>query len=115
MAEQRSHTAGRFSLDVDGYNVGFLKKFSGMAMEADIVSNDLGPDNIQKKHVSNIKWTPGKATVGIGMGKGMYEWMKRSFDKGFITKNGTFTSADFNYKAQSSLTFFNALITGIPV
>ena len=101
MADQRTYTGGRFSLDIDGYNVGFLKKFSGLAMEADIVSNDLGPDNVQKKHVSNIKWTPGKATVGIGMGKGMYDWIKAAFDKGYVTKNGSFTSADFNYKAQS--------------
>ena len=115
MAEQRTYTNGRFVMDIDGYNVGFLKKFSGLAMEADIVSNDLGPDNMQKKHVSNIKWTPGKATVGIGMGKGMYEWIKASFDKGYVTKNGTFTAADFDYKAQSSLTFFNALITGVTV
>ncbi|MEP6865503.1 MAG: phage tail protein [Deltaproteobacteria bacterium] len=115
MAEQRSHTAGRFSLDVDGYNVGFLKKFSGMAMEADIVANDLGPDNVQKKHVSNIKWTPGKATVGIGMGKGMYDWIQAAFDKGYLTKNGAFTSADFNYKAMSRLDFMNALITSVTV
>ena len=110
---QRTYTAGRFALDVDGFNVGYLKKFSGLAMEADIATNDLGPDNIQKKHVSNIKWTPGKATVGIGMGKGMYDWIKAAFHKGYVTKNGTFTSADFNYKAQSSLTFQNALITGV--
>ncbi|CAN5257127.1 hypothetical protein BH11MYX1_BH11MYX1_31570 [soil metagenome] len=115
MADQRSHTAGRFSLDVDGYNVGFLKKFSGMAMEADIVANDLGPDNVQKKHVSNIKWTPGKATVGIGMGKGMYDWIQAAFDKGYLTKNGAFTSADFNYKAKSRLDFMNALITSVTV
>ena len=115
MADQRSHTAGRFSLDVDGYNVGFLKKFSGMAMEADIVANDLGPDNVQKKHVSNIKWTPGKATVGIGMGKGMYDWIQAAFDKGYMTKNGAFTSADFNYKAMSRLDFMNALITSVTV
>ncbi len=115
MADQRSHTAGRFSLDVDGYNVGFLKKFSGMAMEADIVANDLGPDNVQKKHVSNIKWTPGKATVGIGMGKGMYDWIQAAFDKGYLTKNGAFTSADFNYKAMSRLDFMNALITSVTV
>jgi len=113
--DSRTYTGGRFALDIDGFNVGFLKKFSGLAMEADIVANDLGPDNVQKKHVSNIKWTPGKATVGMGMGKGMYEWMKAAFDKGYVTKNGTFTSADFNYKAQSSLTFFNGLITGITV
>lgn len=112
---QRTYTGGRFALDVDGFNVGFLKKFSGLAMEADIVTNDLGPDNVQKKHVSNVKWTPGKATVGIGMGKGLYDWIRAAFDKGYITKNGTFTSADFNYKAQSALTFSRALITEVTV
>lgn len=115
MADIRTFTGGRFALDIDGFNVGFLKKFSGLAMEADITANDLGPDNVQKKHVSNIKWTPGKATVGIGMGKGMYDWIKAAFDKGYVTKNGTFTAADFNYKAQSQLTFFNALITEVTV
>lgn len=115
MADQRTYTGGRFALDVDGMNAGFLKKFSGLAMEADIVANDLGPDNVQKKHVSNIKWTPGKATLGIGMGKTMYDWIKAAFDKGYITKNGSFTSADFNYKAQSQLTFMGALITGVTV
>jgi len=115
MADQRTYTAGRFSLDIDGYNVGFLKKFSGLGMEADIVANDLGPDNIQRKHVANIKWAPGKATVGMGMGNGMYQWIKASFDKGYQHKNGTLLSADFNYKAQSELTFMNALITGVTV
>jgi hypothetical protein len=115
MADQRTYTGGRFALDVNGENAGYLKKFSGLAMEADIVSNDLGPDNVQKKHVSNIKWTPGKATVGIGMGKEMYEWIKASFDKGYITKSGALTAADFNYKAQSVQTFQNALITSLTV
>jgi len=115
MADQRTYTGGRFALDIDSYSVGYLKKFSGLAMEADIVSNDLGPDNVQKKHVANVKWTPAKATIGIGMGKGMYDWIKAAFDKGYQTKNGTFTSADFNYAAQSSLTFMNALITEVTV
>jgi len=115
MADQRTYTGGRFALDIGHTNVGFLKKFSGLAMEADIVAHDLGPDNVQKKHVANIKWTPGKATIGIGMGNEMYQWIKASFDKGFITKDGTFTSADFNYKAQSELTFSNALITEVTV
>jgi len=113
--EGRSYTAGRFALDVAGYNVGFLKKFSGMAMEADIVANDLGPDNIQKKHVSKIKWTPGKATVGIGMGKGMYDWIKQSFDKAYEPKNGRLVSGNFNYKAESALDFEDALITEVVV
>ncbi len=113
MAEQRTYTGGRFQLDIAGYNVGYLKKFSGLAMEADIATNDLGPDNIQKKHVTNYKWTGGKATVGIGMGQGMYQWIKQSFDKGHSSKDGQFTAADFDYKAQSKIEFFSALITGV--
>jgi len=115
MADQRTYTAGRFCCDIDGDNVGFLKKFSGLHMEGDIVANDLGPDNVQKKHLANMKWTPAKATIGIGMGKTMYDWIQAAFDKGYITKNGAFTSADFNYKAMSRLDFMNALITSVTV
>lgn len=113
MADQRTYTGGRFSLDIDGINVAFVKKFDGLSMEADIVANDLGPDNFQAKHVANIKWTPGKVTVGAGMGAGMYNWIKASFDKAYVPKNGRLLAADFNYKAQSELTFMNALITSV--
>jgi len=109
----RSYTGGRFFLEVNNSRVAFLKKFDGLSMEADIVANDLGPDNFQSKHVANIKWTPGKATVGAGMGKGMYEWIKQSFDKSFSYQSGALTAADFDYRAQSTLTFTNALITSV--
>jgi len=112
---ERSYTGGRFALDIDGFNVGYMKKFSGLALEGDVVANDLGPDNRQKKTVANWKWTPGKATIGIGMGKTMYDWIKAAFDKGYITKDGALTSADFNYKAQSVLDFKRALITEVTV
>lgn len=109
----RSYSPGNYVIDVDGYQVAMIKKFEGMSMEADIVANDLGPDNMQAKHVANIKWTPGKITVGAGMGKGMYDWIKQSFDKAYAPKNGTVTAADFDFKAQSQLTFQSALITSV--
>jgi hypothetical protein len=115
MADQRTYTGGRFALDINGDNAGFLKKFSGLAMEADIVANDLGPENVQKKHVANIKWTPGKATIGIGMGNEMYQWIKAAFDKGYITKAGALTAGDFNYKAMSVQEFKEALITSVTI
>jgi hypothetical protein len=109
----RSYSPGNYVVDIDGYQVAFIKKFEGMSMEADIVANDLGPDNMQAKHVANIKWTPGKISVGAGMGKGMYEWIKQSFDKAYAPKNGTVTVANFDFKAQSQLTFQSALITSV--
>jgi len=109
----RSYTAGRFFLEVNNQRVAFLKKFDGLSMEADIVASDLGPDNFQAKHVANVKWTPGKATVGAGMGKGMYDWINQSFEKSFSYQSGALTAADFDYRAQSTLTFTNALITSV--
>jgi hypothetical protein len=49
------------------------------------------------------------------MGKGMYEWINASFKKAHVPKNGSFTSADFDYKAQSRLDFARALITSVTV
>jgi len=111
MADERSYANGRFVLDVDGWRVGFVKKVSGWAMEADVVSHDMGPSNIQKKNVANIKWTPLKCTFGIGMGKGMADWIKAAFDMSFLTKTATLTSGDFNYKAMSEVTGTGGLIT----
>jgi hypothetical protein len=113
MADKRTYTGGRFVVEIGNSRVSYVKKFDGISMEADIVSNDMGAEVFQSKHVANIKWTPGKLTVGAGMGKGMYEWIKQSFDKSFSYQNGTVTSADFDYKAQSVLTFSNALITSV--
>ena len=87
----RSYSPGNFTLDIDGYNVSYLKKFSGLSMHGDVVTNDMGPDNVQKKHIANIKWSAGKASIGIGMGKGMYDWIRLSFDKAYVPKNGSFT------------------------
>jgi hypothetical protein len=112
---KRSYTGGNFVLEVGNYNVGFLKKFSGLSMEADVVQNDLAPEIYQKKHVANIKWTPGKATIGIGMGYGMYNWIKESFDKGYQMQNGSLIAGDFDFKAQSRLDFMNGLITSMTV
>src|SRR5262249_8987674 len=109
----RSYSANNYVVDIDGYQVSMLKKFEGLSMEADIISNDQGPDNLQMKHVGNSKWTAGKISVGAGMGKGMYEWIKQSFEKAYVPKNGTVTVAAFDFNSQSQLTFNNALISSV--
>jgi hypothetical protein len=106
MPNQPTYPGGHFALDIMGANAGYLKNFSSI----EIVSNDLGPEK-----VANIKWTPGKATVGIGMGKELYEWIKAAFDEKDVTRSGSITSADFNYKAMAVQTFENALITSVTV
>ena len=102
-------------LAVGGYNVAFLKKFSGLAMEGDVVTHDLGTVGRQTKNIANIKWTAAKATVGMGMGKGMSDWIDAAFKHNAIPQDGTFTSGDFAHKAQSKADFKGALVTGVTV
>ena len=112
---QNAHAGAHYALDIDGLPVGSLKTISGLDMLADIVANDLGPGAMPAKHVSNFSWTPGRASIGLGMGQAMYDWMKQAFDHGASTANGTLATGDFNFKQRSLLTFQNALLTAITV
>ena len=115
MANERLSAGRHFALDIMGASAGFLRTFDGLAMEADIVTNDLGPENIQKKHVANVRWTPAKATAGIGMGKEISNAIRRAFEGQQKAFDGTLNVADFNYKIRSSLRFTGAVITSVTV
>jgi hypothetical protein len=65
-------------------------------MEADVVSNDLGPANIQKKHVANIRWSPAKATIGLGMSQEMSTVIQRAFKAEQKPFDGALHLADVN-------------------
>ena len=113
---QRPSIAGRFRLDIDGAAVTLLKQFSGLGAEADIAQSDTGPDRPPKKHVANVKWTPGRAKVGMAMGKGLYGWLKAALGGGDSSaRNGVFKVADFDNKVKWLRTFSNALITEFTV
>jgi hypothetical protein len=82
-------------------------------MEADVVITDPGQASIPKKHVANIRWTPARATVGIGMGKELYTVIQRAFAAQQTPFDGALHLADFNYKIQSSLSFSGAMLTSV--
>jgi hypothetical protein len=111
--DTRTNTAGRFVVTIDGTAVSFMKKCEGFDPQGDIVANDMGPELFQSKHMANFKWGPGKFTVGAGMGKGMWNWIKASFEKGYLRKSGSIVNGDFDYNARTELTFMDALIISV--
>jgi hypothetical protein len=113
--QSRNHTGGRFMLDVAGHNVGFVQSFSGLNLEGVVAENAMGQDLHVKKHIATIKPTEAKVKMGIGLGKGMYEWIRLAFLKKFEHRSGAFTAADFDFKATSTITFHDALVTSITV
>lgn len=115
MPVQRVSTAGRFILDIDGQNVGFLKKFSGLDTEADIITDKSGPNTIPKKHVSNIKWTPARASIGINMGKVLSTIIEQAFSAQQKPFDCRLDKIDSKNKVQSSQNALGCFMTGVTI
>lgn len=111
--KNRSAPAGNFLLEIGDTRCSMLKSFSGLAYEADIATHDLAADNFQTKHAANFKYTNGKASIGMSMGKEMNEWIKASFKKQYLSKSGAFLAGDFNYRESHRVEFRDALICSI--
>ena len=114
LAAQRAAAGDRVSMEVEGYSVGFLREVGGGNPVATVVTGPPGPDGIPGKHVSTIDYDDIVAVVGIGMGKGMYDWISGSLaGTQPPRKNGRVVTGDFSYKAQSEQAFSNAFVSAI--
>jgi hypothetical protein len=113
MPIQHSHAGAHYALDIDGVPVESLKAISGFDLLADVALTSQGPGTMPAKHVAGIEWTPGRATLGMGMGAGLYAWMKAAFAEGAALASGTLSTGDFNFKERSRLDFDEALLTAI--
>ncbi len=116
MSGERPFTGGRFAVVVDGSEMlGFVKKVSGGIIKGEVAVHNLGPENVQKKHLATITHEPFILEVGMCMSAGFYEWIRASFDKGHISKTGEFIACDFDYKAMRAREFIDAHIAEVTI
>ena len=112
-AAERSYVAGRYALELDGIVAGWVKSVEGGHATSDVVIEQLGPDYIQKKHISNLKYEDIKLDIGIGMSRAFWGWIESSLARKYNRKSGAIIAADYDYKEKSRLEFTDALITEV--
>ncbi|MDX6480813.1 MAG: hypothetical protein QOG85_1323 [Gaiellaceae bacterium] len=115
-AASSSLTSSRFSLELDGINVGRLAGADGGGLEYDVVldpPSSTGGDGVQNKHIGGVKYEDFTIRIGSNMDAAMYDWIKNSFDKGYTTKNGALIAGDFNYNEVRRIEFTDAFITEV--
>jgi phage tail-like protein len=110
---KRGMTAGRFAVDLDGIMAGWVNSVEGGQASADVVSEKVGVDHLVKKHIAGVKYEDITLVCGLGMSRAFYEWIKSSFDRKYLRKNGHIYYADYNGKVVESTEFLHALITEI--
>ena len=114
MAETRTYTGGRFAFMSDGGEMlGYVKKFQGGIIKGEVGTHQLGPALIQKKNLTTISYEDMTVEIGMGMSKGMYEWIQAAFDMGHIKKSGEVHALDFDMNSKSVREFINAQITEV--
>jgi len=57
---------GRFSIEFEGADAGFIQSVNGGAIRADVINQSLGPTSFVKKHIGPPKYEP--FTIQIGWG-----------------------------------------------
>jgi phage tail-like protein len=112
-ADRRAYTAGKFALELDGVMAGWLHSVEGGHATSDVVNEKVGPDNLQKKHIDNVKYEDITLACGTGMSRAFYEWIRASIGHQNLRKNGAIITCDYNYKEISRMEWNGALITEV--
>ena len=115
-SSKRGYSGSRYSLDVNGKNLGQVLSVEGGLAAADVVTEKLGGDKLVRKHVGGIRYEDISLQIGLDMGQTIYDWIAQTWKAQPVRKNGSVVAANFDGKAVSQLDFFNAVISevGIP-
>lgn len=108
----RSYTPGRYGMELTAPTSTqlYIQSVAGGEMASDVVVADVGPDNIAKKHLPNVKFTP--ITVR-GTAPELLTAFRAALDQPALAFDGRLVSLDFNYKVQAQQSFTRAQISQI--
>jgi hypothetical protein len=100
-------------LQFDGAFAGLLASAEGGNADADVITEPVGTDHIQRKHLGGVKYEDITVTSDLPLGGGLGAWVSASLDLQFQRKSGAVVFADHNFVERASLNFSNALITEV--
>ena len=108
--DTRAFGGGKFALELDGKEAGWLSSAEGGYAMSDVIEEKLGPDAIVRKHIAGVKYEDLTVECGTGMSAAFYDWIRSSLTSTYTRRDGALVALDYSFKQQSRLTFRNALI-----
>lgn len=111
---QRAMSAGSFALLINGVAQGYCKSVKGAGkVTVDVAETKISYDYMTMKAASNFKVGEVTAEIGVGMGKSLYEWIKKSFDYAHTYQDCSVLIGDADYNAKREIVLGQALITKV--
>jgi phage tail-like protein len=119
-SNNRATGPGKFGIEIEGVNAGWTSgEVDGGHAVGDVITEKLGADHLQKKHLGNVKYEDISFKCGTGMSKALYQWIQTGFNQTHIKagrKDGAVIVANYDYEEIERLNFFHAMISefGMP-
>lgn len=104
---------GRLALTLDGSEGGFVKSAQGGTIRGEVATHDLGPEQVQRKHITTLTYEPLEIEVEMGICRALYEWIQVSFEKGFVTRTAELIVVDANQQARATREFGDAYLSEV--
>jgi len=112
-AVERQFRPGVFALTLEGAGAGILKAIDGGDAYAEVVTIQTGDGGFPLKSIANVKYDDFAVQLGFGMTKAVYDWVSATWLMQHPRRDGSITTADFNYQAKSERSFRDALISEV--
>ena len=113
MAEQRTYSAGRVGLELNGVFVGPLVEVEGGEVFGAVAVEPGGQGQSPGKHIADIGYDPIVMRFGSGMGEALYAWIGDALAGKSSGMSGAVLMSDFDGRIQERLEFAHAVITGV--
>jgi hypothetical protein len=113
--DMRAYAGTQYALELDGAFAGFVWNPSGGNVVAEVISEKMGPDRIQRKRIGARRIEPITIETSLPIARPFYEWIKSSVDARlkFMRKNGAIIAFDFDGKERSRRNFSNAFVSAV--
>ncbi len=108
---KQGNTSGRFTLEVSGVSVGFLKNREGGDPSSVLVKERNSPAYFVGKHLGPLYYEPLILQFDLSLDKAIYDWIGTSWQGKHGRRDGRITTYDVNQKPLGEQDFFQALIT----
>lgn len=112
----RGYTAGKFTLEIEGKDAGFLDSVEGGEAVASVVAEraDAGVGTgVVRKHIGDVTYAPLRMELGSGMAASVHERIGNWLQGNAAPFNGAVVFLDYNFREQRRLEFRDARIVEV--
>jgi phage tail-like protein len=105
--------AAMWLLSIDGTIVGAVPSVSGCGARTQVVVEPAGPGGVANKRIAGLEYEPCVLKVGLGMGKGLFDWIGDATSQKDVRKNLTLHQVDVSGNEGAQLEINDAMVTSI--